>query len=325
MLSRVANSIYWMARYAERAENLARFIEVAMSFSLDQPDSGVEQWEPLVRASGDEKFFIEHYGDFSAENVQQFLTFDCRYHSSILTALTNARENARTVREAISSEAWEQLNSLYHLVRRAAKGSAPRDAGFYDDIVQNCYLFSGILDSTMTRGTGWHFANVGRHLERADKTSRILDVKYFTLLRKVSDVDTPIDDLLWSTVLRSACGFEMYRKRFHAVTVHRIAEFLIQEHEFPRSIRYCLAQVRDSVTTIAGPVPLSSNAALQQVIQVLEYLDATTPDAIITGGIHELIDSLQSSLNRIASAVHETYFALRPFPQKQSQTQSVGI
>lgn len=101
MLSRVASCIYWMARYAKRAENLARFTEVTFSFSLDQPDSSVEQWEPLVRATGDEEYFAKAYGDFTSENVRRFLTFDADYHGSILTAVTNARENARTVREAI--------------------------------------------------------------------------------------------------------------------------------------------------------------------------------------------------------------------------------
>ena len=256
MLSRVASSIYWMGRYVERAENLARFLEVTLTLTLDQPDSGVEQWEPLVRATGDEEWYDERYPDYSPANVQQFLTFDRKYHSSIRTAISCARENARTVREAISSEAWEQLNAFYHFVRDERKSaSGPPDATFYDEIIQHCYLFNGILDATMTRGTGWHFANVGRLLERADKTSRILDVKYFTLLRNVSDVDTPFDDLLWSAVLRSASGFEMFRKKYHAVSVQRIVEFLILNKKFPRAIRYCVEQACESLTDVAGPVP----------------------------------------------------------------------
>ncbi|MEZ6121616.1 MAG: alpha-E domain-containing protein [Planctomycetaceae bacterium] len=334
MLSRVADSIYWMARYVERAENLARFVEVAMNFSLDQPDSGVEQWEPLIRATGDDDEFLEACSDFSEANVRQFLTFDGDYHSSILTSVTNARENARTVREAISSEAWEQLNALYHFVRTAAgAGSAMSvDATFYDAVVQYCYHFTGILDATMTRGTGWNFANIGRHLERADKTSRILDVKYFTLLRHVSDVDTPIDDLLWSTVLRSACGFEMYRKRFHSVTVERIADFLILEDEFPRAIRYCIRQVQNSLLTIAAPVEPEVNSAILQTNEMLDDLNGLSPRAIIQRGMHEAIDSLQSRMNQVALAIHDTYFAHRTFPgpqmqslmQSQTQLQSAG-
>ncbi|MCA9048415.1 MAG: alpha-E domain-containing protein, partial [Planctomycetaceae bacterium] len=228
MLSRVAHLIYWMARYVERAENLARFIDVTLQTILDQPENTAGQWEPLVRATGDEEWFEQHYDSFSSENVRQFLTFDRDYHSSIRTSLSVARENARTVREVISSEVWEQLNAYYHFVRDAAeRGVSATSAEFYDSVKQHSHLFNGTVDATMTHGTGWHFANIGRLLERADKTSRILDVKYFTLLRTVQDVDTTSDDLLWSAVLRSVSGFEMFRKRFHALTIHRIVDFLI--------------------------------------------------------------------------------------------------
>jgi len=310
-----------MARYVERAENLARFIEVTSSFSLDQPDSGVEQWEPLVRATGDEEYFEETFGEFTSENVKKFLTFDSEYHSSILTSVTCARENARTVREAISSEAWEQLNTLYHFVREASQVRQSQEPVFYDDLVQHCYLFTGILNSTMTRDTGWHFANVGQSLERADKISRILDVKYFTLLPTISDVDTPIDDLLWSAVLRSACGFEMFRKQFHAITVPRIVNFLILNQHFPRAIRHCIEQAGESLAKIAGPVPDLQNDSLIRAERLIAELCSTDAETIINGGMHEFIDTLQESLNGISAAVNDTYFAQRSFPVSQQQQQ----
>lgn len=321
MLSRVASSIYWMARYVERAENLARFIEVTFSFSLDQPDSGVEQWEPLVRATGDEELFEERYPEFSADSVLTFLTFDADYHSSILTAVTLARENARTVREAISSEAWEGLNTLYHFVRDAARAPVRPEPSFYDDVVQHCYMFNGILHSTMTRDTGWHFANVGQSLERADKTSRILDVKYFTLLRDVSEVNTSIDDLLWSAVLRSTCAFEMYRKQYHAITVPRVVNFLILHDRFPRALQHCIERTRNSLTRISGPVSPLQNEALIKADRLAAELSATDADTIIEGGMHEFIDAFQCSVNEIAKAVDSTYFALRSFPVTQQAQQ----
>jgi uncharacterized alpha-E superfamily protein len=321
MLSRVASSIYWMARYVERAENLARFIEVASSVSLDQPDSGVEQWEPLVRATGDEEYFEDVFGDFSSDNVKAFLTFDAEYHSSILTAVNCARENARTVREAISSEAWEQLNTLYHFVREASLMKRTQEPAFYDDIVQHCYMFTGILNSTMTRDTGWHFANVGQSLERADKISRILDVKYFTLLRAVSDVDTPVDDLLWSAVLRSTCAFEMFRKEFHAITVPRIVNFLILNQRFPRAIRHCIEETRASLLQISGPVSELQNESLQKAELLIAELCSTDAETIINSGMHEFIDAIQMSLNAISTAIDDTYFAQRPFPTVQQQQQ----
>ncbi len=322
MLSRVANSIYWMARYVERAENMSRFIDVTLNFMLDQPECGAEQWEPLVRATGDEQYFKKHYGSFTPDNVRQFLTFDNDYHSSIRTSITQARENARTVREAISSEAWEQLNTFYHFVKDAAGASStPRNERFYEEIVQHSYQFNGIVDATMTRDTGWHFANVGRLLERADKTSRILDVKYFTLLRTVQDVNTTFDDLLWSAVLRSVSGFEMYRKRYHTLTVERIVEFLILDHRFPRAVRYSVQQIRNSLAEVAGPVPEIQNEAVRQADLLVAKLDATDPKTIIADGMHEFVDSLQHSLNAIGNAAQETYFALRTFPEKKQQQQ----
>ncbi len=327
MLSRVANSIYWMARNVQRAENIARFIEVTQNLILDQTDHSINQWEPLVRATGDEEYFAEHFGAFTPDNVQQFLTFDRDYHSSILTAIKNARENARTVREAISSEAWEQLNAFYYFIRSFdGEGKALPDATFYSEVVQQSYLFNGIIDGTMTRTTGWRFANVGRLLERADKTSRILDVKYFTLLRDVSDVNTTFDDLLWSALLRSVSAFEMFRKRHHSLTVERIVEFLILNPDFPRSVYHCIDQMRESLLRIEGPVADDRNKAIIQADQLLNTLSSTNAKSIINGGLHEFIDSLQVAMNSIGSAIHETYFAPRVFEtqhphQRQSQTQ----
>lgn len=322
MLSRVANSIYWMARYVERAENLARFVDVTQNSALEHYRDGVDQWGPLVRATGDEEYFDKKHGDYSASAVLHFLTFDRGYHSSILTSINNARENARTVREAISSEAWHQLNTMYHFMKDAANSArAPHSSAFYDEIVQHCYKLTGIIESTMTRGRGWHFANIGRHLERADKTSRILDVKYFTLHRNLSDVDSPFDDLLWSDVLRSACGFEMYRKRYHGLTVERIVDFLILDPIFPRAICFAARQIKNSLADICGPVADEQNPALLQIDQLLSSLDSTTEKQIINGGLHEFTDSLQQTLNSIGEAVHKTYFANKSFPTQLQQQQ----
>jgi len=314
MLSRVANSIYWMSRYVERAENIARFIDVTLQVILDQPADTGEQWEPLVRTTGDEEYFLKHYGQFNAANVLRFLSFDRSYTNSILTCLQNARENARTVREAISSESWEQLNAYYHFVKEAsASSNASADPEFYDRVRQHSQLFSGILDATMTRGTGWHFANIGSLIERADKTSRILDVKYFTLLRNVHDIDTTFDDLLWSAVLRSVSGFEMFRKRHHALTVHRVVDFLILDAKFPRTLLYCLEQMLHSLNRIASAVPSEQNQAIigtKNLIRLLRSLDANT---IIDTGMHEFIDSFQSQLNYIGQSINETFFKARSF------------
>lgn len=323
MLSRVADSIYWMARYVERAENLARFIDVTLNLLLDQPQDAGRQWAPLVNTTGDDEYFAAHYGAPTEANVIRFLAFDRDYPNSIIASLAAARENARTVREAISSEAWEQLNEFFLFVRNAApREVAANSADFFGAVKQHSHLFNGVLDATMSHDKGWHFANLGRLLERADKTSRILDVKYFTLLPHVEDVGTTLDDLQWSAVLRSVSGFEMYRKRHHAITVRRVVQFLILDRAFPRAARFCLGGADDSLHEICGTGNGTySNAAEQRLGRLRSELDYTDVETIIQGGLHEYIDRLQTQLNAVGDAVNETFFAARPVPASQWQSQ----
>ncbi|MCA8999420.1 MAG: alpha-E domain-containing protein [Planctomycetaceae bacterium] len=324
MLSRVADSIYWMARYVERAENLARFIDVTMNMQLDQSVAPQNGWEPLVLTTGDSEYFQEHYEAINAENVVQFLAFDRDYPNSILSSLGIARENARTVREAISSEAWEQLNSFYHHVKGAANTPMSPDqlTDFFQTVKEYSHLFHGIVDATMTRNKGWHFANLGRLLERADKTSRLIDVKYFLLLPHLQDVGTTIDDLQWSYLLRSVSGFEMYRKRFHSISIHRVAEFLILDDQFPRAIRFCIDNADWSLHQISGtPVGTFKNSAEQQMGRLKAKLAFTDVDDIIDNGMHEFIDGFQVDANSVSKAIFETFFALRPVEAMQEQRQ----
>ncbi|WP_437192326.1 alpha-E domain-containing protein [Planctomicrobium sp. SH527] len=324
MLSRVAESIYWMARYVERAENLARFIDVSQNMMLDQPDIAHQQWQPLIFATGDQEEFKKRYGTPDSENVIHFLVFDRNYTNSIISSLVMARENARSVREVISSEAWEQLNEFYHFVRDSVNNHRPAVElnDFFTAIKERSHLFNGTLDATMSHNKGWHFANLGRLLERADKTSRILDVKYFTLLPHVQDVGTTVDDLQWSSVLRSVSAFEMYRKRFHSITIHRVVEFLTLDQSFPRAVRFCIDHADDSLHQIVGsPSGTYRNTAEQKLGRLRAELAYTDVHTIVNQGIHEFIDGLQTRLNSIGEAIHETFFALRPVEQSQRQSQ----
>lgn len=325
MLSRVADSIYWMSRYIERAENLARFVDVTFNLILDQPNMASSQWEPLVFITGDQEYFKERYGQATQSNVIDFLVFDTDYTSSIISCLSQARENARTVREAISSEAWEQINEFYHRVRDAAAstGSTQTPPEFFDAVRENSQLFNGILDATLSHASGWHFANLGRLLERADKTSRILDVKYYTLLPDPHDVGTTLDDLQWSSVLRSVSGFETYRKQFHTITIHRVVEFLVLDRYFPRAVQFCIDRADDSLHAISGsPQNTYQNAAEQRLGRLKAELAYADVQSIITRGLHEFIDDLQTKLNAVAIAIQETFFAMRTVSASQSQSQS---
>lgn len=313
-----------MSRYIERAENLARFVDVTFNLILDQPDQESSQWEPLVYISGDHDKYEKNYGRPTASNVINFLVFDSEYPGSILSCLRAARENARTVREAISSEAWEQINSFYHLVKDAAKsdGSSQTAPEFFDAIREQSQLFNGILDATLSHASGWHFANLGRLLERADKTSRLLDVKYFTLLPSAGDVGTTIDDLQWSSVLRSVSGFETYRKQFHTITVHRVVHFLVLDRHFPRAIQFCVNHADDSLHAISGsPQNTFQNSAEQRLGRLRAELSYGDVQSIVDQGLHQFIDNLQVKLNGIAESIQDTFFAMRPLGTMQSQSQ----
>lgn len=318
MLSRVADAIYWMSRYVERAENLARFVDVTLNMMLDQRlGSPAMQWQPLVSATGDHERFDERYGQATKDNVVQFLTFDREYPNSILSCLHSARENARSVREAIASEMWEHLNQFYFQVKDAAgnQKSLASLQEFFLHVKMASHLFNGITDSTMSHGEGWHFARLGRMLERADKTSRLLDVKYFILLPSVQDVGTPADDLQWSAVLRSVSGFEMFRKRHHGITPKRVVGFLVLDRNFPRAIMHCVDAADQSLHAITGsPSGTFWNKAEQRTGQLRSELAYAHIDEIVFGGLHEFLDALQTKLNTVGDAIYETFIALRSEP-----------
>ncbi len=311
MLSRVAESIYWMARYVERAENTARFVEVTLNLVLDQPMGVDEPWRPLINATGDDEIFNKSYGVADAETVMRFMAFDREYSNSIISALRIARENARSVRESLSSEAFEQINTLYHFVNSAAKSEQTLDSPteFFDSIRRHCHLLTGILDATMSHDTGWHFANVGRLIERADKTSRILDVKYFTLLPTVDSVGTAIDDLQWSTLLFSLSGFEAYRRQHHVILTDKVVEFFLLHTEFPRSVRFCVDNAETSLLAITGGTKDSRHlVATDQLAALRERLAFTDATSILKYGLHQFVDSIQGDLNEIGDAITESYF-----------------
>ena len=197
MLSRVANSLFWLGRYLERAENYARFIDVNLNLSIDLPPDLKEQWDPLISATGDREYFLELYGKkFNRENAIHFLAFDLRNPNALISTIQNARENARIVRENIPRETWEVLNELHFYIRKKHEREVwkNKDTGStFKKIKNQLQLLNGISYGTIPRSQGWYFTKMGQYLERADKTSRILDVKYHFLLPSVEDVGSPLD------------------------------------------------------------------------------------------------------------------------------------
>jgi uncharacterized alpha-E superfamily protein len=315
MLSRVANSIYWMCRYIERAENVARFISVNLNLLLDMPFEGGRQWEPIVRTTGDQTLFEKKYSDHNQDNVVRFLTFDRDYPNSILSCLSAARENARSIREIISSEMWEHLNNFYlELADNKSPAFAADDPHRFFKIIQmRSFMFTGLMDCTMSHGEAWNFARIGMMMERADKTSRILDVKYFMLLPQPGMVDSPFDNIQWTAVLKSASAFEMFRKTHHRITPRKVADFLIFDSQFPRSIRHCVFKAKVCLHRITGIPDGSAHNLPEKWLGRLEAdLAYTDINEVIEGGMHEYLDNVQRRLNQVDSAIGVTFFNLEP-------------
>ncbi|MBT3876266.1 MAG: alpha-E domain-containing protein [Nitrospina sp.] len=316
MLSRVANSIFWMSRYLERVENAARLIETQLHMLLDLPSlrEDPNAWKPLVDITGDGEYFSEKLGAPTRENVMFFHTFDGDYPHSIKSCLTSARENARSVREVIPSEIWEMINKLYLDV--AGMGTSLKaftnPHKFYSDIKMASHLIIGIAYTTMSRGEAWHFAQLGRYLERADKTSRILDVKYFIMLPRLDYVGSSMDNVLWSALLKSTNSFEMYRKRFNLISPQNIVDFLIFDREFPRSIIYCVSHAEQSLFRITGtPVGAFNNELERQCGKLSGKLNYSNVSEVMSIGLHEFLDGIQSDVNNLDNAVFENFFAIK--------------
>jgi uncharacterized alpha-E superfamily protein len=306
-----------MSRYFERAESVARFIDVSLHLSLDLPDSGGGQWAALVATTGDDEMYRSLHGETAPdrERVLEFLTFDLAYPNSMLSCLRRARENARSVREIISSEMWEHINRTYLKVSEAARSRhEPRPAepySIYAAVKQASATFVGLAFLTMTHNEAWHFGALGRVLERADKTSRILDVKYFllTLARHEAPAQALVETQ-WAALLRSASALEMYRKRHGLIEPARVVDFLMLERDFPRSIMHCLGTAGRSLHAISGtPEERAGNAAERALGRLLTQFEQADVDEIIARGLHGYLDDFQLQLNGVGNAIAGTFFS----------------
>ncbi len=325
MLSRVADSLFWLGRYAERAENYARFIDVNFNLSLDLPPGMTEQWNPLISATGGAEQFRSLFGeDFTRENAIFFLAFDDRNPDAIINSVKFARENARIVRESIPRETWEVLNELYYFVQDAHakkiwKKEDPKDC--FKLIRNKLQLLSGIAYDNIPRSQGWYFTKLGQYLERADKTSRILDVKYHFLLPSVDDVGSPLDFLHWVALLKSVTGFNAYRRMHGKINPTKIAEYLVLDRYFPRSILFCLMSAEHCLHEISESKHGYSNQAEKAIGNLRADLEFADVNDVFHLGLHEYLDNLQLRLNAISDNIHDQYFKIRSNFTSDLQTQ----
>lgn len=315
MLSRVAEAIYWMSRYAERAENVARFVEANFYLTLDLPRGSRDQWLPLVSITGDEELYLERYERADPERILEFLLFNPEYWNSAFSCLQKARENARSVREMISTDMWEQVNSAYHFIHDAAqsdRGAIFRNPyDFCRQLRTAVSLFSGLAHDTMSQGEALHFFRLGRMLERADKTSRILDIKYFIILPGIEVVGTPEDDVQWSALLGSTSALEAYRQAVGELQPSSVVAFLVLDRSFPRAIRFCLLKADTALRRISGtPAGSFVNPVERTLGRICAELNYTSVEDILQHGLHEYLDELQIAMNEVDQQICSTFFTL---------------
>ena len=310
MLSRVADSLYWINRYVERAENISRFVEVSEAMALDCPPGSAEPWLPLIDASGDRELFDQLYPAGGPEQVVEFLVRAEANPHSVANGIAIARDNARQIRDVITTEMWEQLNDTYWTLLDSEGFWKQQPQEQLRDIRRACQLFYGITDATLSRDLSWHFSRLGRLLERADKTTRILDVKYFLLLPSPDEVGGVLDELQWISLLRSAGAYQMFRQsQQQAIEPKAVAAFLLLDPIFPRSVRYCLERINETLRIVRGQAVPGAPDELECLSGLtLARWSYTSIDELIAGGLHESIDDLQSDLNRLHDLVEQRYF-----------------
>jgi uncharacterized alpha-E superfamily protein len=311
LLSRVAESLYWMNRYIERAENVARFLDVNHNLTLGDGEGLGRQWAPLVYITGDEELFHQQYGDTSRPQVTRFLMFDSQNPNSISSCVSRARENARSVREVLPSALFEQINKFHLLVKEAARASPTDDqiAEFCEQVKLASHTLLGLTYSTMSHGEPWHFSMIGRLIERADKTSRIVDVQYYLLLPNPQEVGMALDIVRWSALLKSASALEMYRRTHGRIMPEKVADFLILDRFFPRSMHFCLIHAQESLRAISGSSEGTFRYRSEQLLGRLRSdTDYIRIEDIIQRGLHEFIDDFQIRLNRLGEAISQDFF-----------------
>ncbi len=316
LLSRVAESLFWMGRYVERAENTARLLDVTYHGRLEPGEHGMagarNTWEALITTLGMTKLYLSLYDDYSEEGVIDFLTVSRENPSSIVSSLVGARESARTCRDQISSESWVAINRIHHatLQRNLHLILADGLYDFCDSIRQGAQTFHGTVENTSLHDEGFFWLRCGVQIERADMVTRLVDSKYHLLMNSLDEVGGPLDRYQWGAVLRSVSGYEAFR-RTHATGLEasKVVGFLLLERQFPRSLRAAVEGMREALDRATeGAEPRLRNRAMHQVTSLQNRLQYETTESLIGAGLHEYLSSTQETVADISLAVSEAFF-----------------
>ncbi len=321
LLARYADAAFWMARYMERAENLARILDVTETFTSDQP--GDPNWRSIIQINADEERFFARHDKADGANVLNYYALDRDNPTSIASTVAAARENARTLRPLISTEMWSQLNVFHGWL----SGLSPKDvqrtrlSRFCGHVKEGCQTHAGIIEGTFYRDQGWYFYHLGKTLERADQTTRLVDIKYHTLLPTPEHVGTAVDEAGWNAVLRSAAGYHAYR-RVHprGMQPAKVAGFLLFDEEFPRSPVLCMIQMNRLLTRLKSRYALrGGNQALERLDEIEALMGEQGIGDVIGTGLHEFLDFLQRQFMRLSDELAADFFGYDAPSQEQSQ------
>lgn len=312
MLSRIGESLYWMTRNLERADDTARILDINVVYMLEADEGATEetQWQPLLNIVGADELYPQRYPDkrVTVQRVIHLLTQEKDNPGSLYNSLRLARENARVVRDRISNEMWEAINEFWLFVDKHLKTTLQpwRAAEFYSYVHREVATFFGLAQSTMMRGEAYGFTVLGSLQERADMTARILDVRYHLLLPDLSLVGSPLDYYQWGALLKSLSGFEAYRRTYQSgIRPIDVVEFVVLNPDFPRSLAYCLDGIERALERIGS----TSAGAVPEAMRTLRgHLDGATPQGILDQGLHEYLDSFLALLAELTVALQGDYF-----------------
>ncbi|PLL11049.1 hypothetical protein C0V75_17285 [Tabrizicola sp. TH137] len=312
MLSRTADNLFWIARYMERAETAARFLEVGSRIALLPSAGGYRnEWDSLLQASGNADAFARKYGDPVQRNIESFLFFDRDNPSSVASCITTARENGRIVRTALTAQVWDALNTAFQELRQLERTSRSELelSRLTEWTMRHAAMVRGAIEATLLRNDGWDFLNLGYHLERADNTARLMDVKYYVLLPKVEFVGSGLDNYQWTTLLRAMSAHRAFHWAYGGeVTAAKIAHFLILNPQCPRSLITCVEEISIHLNRLARAYGATSEAQARAQ-DMLAALEATKVEDIFDEGLHEFLSRFIREVAGLGSLVHETYLS----------------
>ena len=330
MLSRTANELYWMARHIERAENTARLLDVTyrtslMPYQVREPGlAWADPWSVPLVTLGLATAYYQRHPELTAENALRFMILDPANTSSIYECLRTARESARAVRGAITSEMYEDLNSAWIEMRSFdyERIQANGVSDFLEWVKMRSHLFRGVTFGTMLRDEAYHFIRLGTHMERADNTARILDTKYHILLPSIEDVGGAVDYYQWASLLQSLSGFESYRKIYSDVIApRRIAELLILRDDMPRSLHSCMNFIHDTLGILCDE---NSRELERQAGELHARLHYARTDDIMEFGLHEYLMEFLELISELGGGVSRAFLVPTYKPSAETSLRSSG-